>query len=188
MVVAEYLFQSYTDVTEGELSRMKHRLVSAPTLAKAAGRLGLGQFLRVGRGEEKSGGRLKRAMLADALEAVIASVYLDGGLPAATDFVLRALGEELERATPESAAAADYKTMFQERLQARHLSAPVYDVVEATGPPHKRTFHVEVKWEGGSVRAQGRTIKSAETGAARLALEAMEDSAPEAAAEEAAAD
>ena len=174
MVVAEYLFQSYPEVTEGELSRMKHRLVSTSTLAKAARRLGLGQFLRVGRGEEKSGGRLKRAMLADALEAVIASVYLDGGLPAASDFVQRALGEELERATPASAAADDYKTLFQERLQARHLNAPLYEVVEATGPPHKRTFHVEVQWEGGSVRAEGRTIKAAETVAARLALEAME--------------
>jgi ribonuclease-3 len=187
LVVAEYLFQSYPEVTEGELSRMKHRLVSATTLAKAAGRLGLGQFLRVGRGEEKSGGRLKRDMLADALEAVIASVYLDGGLPAATDFVHLALGEELERADPESAAAADYKTMLQERLQAHHLNAPLYEVVEATGPPHKRTFHVEVKWEGGSVRAQGRTIKAAETVGARLALEAMESPAPPEA-EEAAAD
>jgi ribonuclease-3 len=180
MVVAEYLFQSYPEVTEGELSRMKHRLVSTSTLAKAAGRLGLGQYLRVGRGEEKSGGRLKRAMLADALEAVIASVYLDGGLPAVTEFVHRALGEELERADPESAAAADFKTLLQERLQARHLNAPLYEVVEATGPPHKRNFHVEVRWEGGSVRAEGRTIKAAETVGARLALEAMDTAQPEA--------
>lgn len=174
LVVAEYLFQTYPEVTEGELSRMKHRLVSASTLAKAAERLSLGQFLRVGRGEEKSGGRRKRPMLADALEAVIASIYLDGGLTAASDFVQRALGEELERANPESAAAADYKTMLQERLQARRLQAPVYEVVDATGPPHKRIFLVEVRWDGGSVRAEGRTIKAAETAGARLALESME--------------
>ena len=187
LVVAEFLFHSYTEATEGELSRMKHRLVSASALARASERLGLGQYLRVGRGEEKSGGRLKRAMLADALEAVIASVYLDGGLAAATDFVHRALGQELERADPESAAAADYKTMLQERLQARHLSAPQYAVIETTGPPHRRTFHVEVRWEGGQVRAEGRTIKAAETLGARLALEAME-AEQAAATEEAAAD
>lgn len=185
LVVADYLFQSYAEVTEGELSRMKHRLVSAPTLARAAERLGLGQFLRVGRGEEKSGGRLKRAMLADACEAVIAAIYVDGGLGAATDFVHLALEEELAHANPESAAAADYKTMLQERLQAQRFSAPQYEVVETAGPPHRRTFLVEVRWEGGSVRAEGRTIKAAETVAARLALEAMEPALAEA---EAAAD
>ncbi|MGA9994585.1 MAG: ribonuclease III, partial [Pyrinomonadaceae bacterium] len=117
MVVAGYLLQSYPDATEGELSRMKHRLVSAQTLAKASERLGLGPFLRVGRGEEKSGGRRKRALLADAFEAVLAAIYMDGGLDAATAFVHHAL-EELEQADPASAAAADYKTLLQETLQA----------------------------------------------------------------------
>lgn len=171
LVVADYLFQSYPDVTEGELSRMKHRLVSAPTLAKASECLGIGQFVRVGRGEEKSGGRLKRALLADVFEAVLAAIFLDGGLTAATDFIHHALGDELERVDPEAAAAADFKTMLQEVVQAEYHSAPQYDVIEATGPPHRRTFHVELSWDGGSVRAEGRTIKSAETVAARLALE-----------------
>jgi ribonuclease-3 len=171
MIVADYLFQSYPDVTEGELSRMKHRLVSAPTLAKASERLTIGQFLRVGRGEEKSGGRLKRALLADAFEAVLAAIFLDGGLTAATDFVHHGLGDELERVDPEAAAAADFKTLLQERLQAEHQTVPHYNVIEATGPPHRRTFHVELSWDGGSVRAQGRTIKAAEKTAAHLALE-----------------
>jgi len=171
LIVADYLFQSYPDVTEGELSRMKHRLVSAPTLARASERLGVGQFLRVGRGEEKSGGRRKRALLADAFEAVLAAIFLDGGLTAATDFVHHALGDELERVDPEVAAAADYKTLLQERLQAEHQTVPQYNVIEATGPPHRRMFHVELSWDGGSVRAEGRTIKAAETVAARLALE-----------------
>lgn len=187
LVVADYLFQSYPEMTEGELSRMKHRLVSAQTLARSAERLGLGQFLRVGRGEEKSGGRLKRAMLADAFEAVIAAIYLDGGLPAATNFVHRALADELAQADPQAAAAADYKTMLQERLQAQRLNAPQYEVVETKGPPHRRTFVVEVKWEGRTLRAEGRTIKAAETAGARLALEAMEQGAAEGA-HEAAAD
>jgi ribonuclease III len=174
LVVADYLFQSYPDVTEGELSRMKHRLVSAPTLARASERLTIGKFLRVGRGEEKSGGRRKRALLADAFEAVLAAIFLDGGLAAAADFVHHALGDELERVNPAAAAAADYKTLLQERLQAEHQTAPQYDVVETTGPPHRRTFHVELSWDGGSVRAEGRTIKAAETVAARLALENMD--------------
>jgi ribonuclease-3 len=174
LVVADYLFQSYPDVTEGELSRMKHRLVSAATLAKASVHLHIGDFLRVGHGEEKSGGRGKSALLADAFEAVLAAIFFDGGLTAATDFVHLALGDDLEHADPDSAAAADYKTMLQERLQASHGVTPHYDVIETAGPPHRRTFHVEVKWSGGSSRGQGRTIKAAETTAARLALEQME--------------
>jgi ribonuclease-3 len=173
LVVADFLFASYPDVTEGELSRMKHQLVSAPTLARASARLTIGRFVRVGRGEDKSGGRRKRALLADAFEAVLAAVFLDGGLEAATAFVRHALGDELEQVDPEAAAAADFKTLLQERLQANHLSAPHYAVVEATGPPHRRTFHVELSWDGGSVRAEGRTIKAAETSAARLALEEL---------------
>jgi ribonuclease-3 len=175
LVVADFLFQSYPDVTEGELSRMKHALVSAQTLAEASERLSLGDFLRVGRGEEKSGGRSKSALLADVFEAVLAAVYLDGGIGAAKGFVSRALEAELENANPEAAAAADYKTMLQERLQAQHLSAPQYTVIETSGPPHRRVFHVEVSWDGGSVRGEGRTIKAAEIIAARLALEAMDE-------------
>ncbi len=173
LIIADHLFRSYPHVTEGELSRMKHRLVSAPTLARAARRLQLGEFLRVGRGEEKSGGRSKRAILADAFEAVIAAIFLDGGLEAAESFVQRALHEELERTDPEAAAAADYKTMLQETLQAARRSGPHYSVVETVGPPHHRTFHVEVSWDGGCVRGEGQTIKSAETAAARIALETI---------------
>jgi len=95
-------------------------------------------------------------------------------LAAATDFVQRALGEELRVVTPKAAAQADFKTMLQEKLQAERSSAPRYSVVEAVGPPHKRTFHVEVSWEGGSIRGEGRSIKAAETAAAREALKAMQ--------------
>jgi len=171
LIVADYLFQCYPDVTEGELSRMKHRLVSAPTLARASEQLAIGDYLRIGRGEERSGGRAKRALLADVFEALLAAIFFDGGLPAATDFVHAALAPELEQVDPESAAAADFKTLLQERLQAERQTAPVYTVIETTGPPHRRTFHVELNWDGGSVRAQGRTIKAAEKVAARLALE-----------------
>lgn len=174
LIVADYLCRAYPEVTEGELSRMKHSLVSEPTLAVASARMQLGDFLKFGRGEEKSGGRRKDALLADVLEALAGAIFLDGGLSAATDFVERAIGEELRVVTPKAAAQADYKTKLQEKLQAERRAAPHYSVVEAVGPPHKRTFHVEVSWDGGSVRAEGRSIKAAETAAAKEALAAMQ--------------
>lgn len=173
LIVADYLCRTHPEVTEGELSRMKHRLVSAATLAKASARLTLGNFVRFGRGEEKSGGRGKSALLADVLEAVTGAIFLDGGIEAATDFVHRAIGEELQRSNPTAAAEADYKTMLQEKLQAERQGVPRYAVVETVGPPHHRTFHVELYWDGGTVRGEGRSIKNAEAAAARQALEIM---------------
>ena len=171
LVVADALFRSHPEVTEGELSRMKHRLVSTQTLARVARQLQLGEFLRVGRGEEKTGGRRKRALLADTYEALLAAVFLDGGYEEARAFVERTLGGELKEATPESAAAADFKTMLQERLQSeRHLS-PIYELVETEGPPHARTFHVEAVFDSERVRGRGQTIKAAEMDAACRALE-----------------
>ena len=174
LIVASYLFKAYPHASEGELSRMKHRLVSAPTLAKTSRELSLGEFVRFGRGEEKSGGRRKHALLADVFEAVTGAIYVDGGLDAATRFVERALGEELRTADPVAAAAADPKTMLQERLQATHQPAPQYTVIETLGPPHKRMFHVELKWNGGTSRGEGQTIKAAEAAAAQAALKQME--------------
>ena len=173
LVVADYLCKAYPAGTEGELSRMKHRLVSESTLAEASLRLNLGDFLRFGRGEEKSGGRRKDALLADVLEALAGAIFVDGGLPAATQFVQQALCEELQKVTPSAAAEADYKTMLQEKLQAERRPAPKYSVVESLGPPHRRTFHVEVSWDNGSVRAEGRSKKIAEAAAAKEALALM---------------
>lgn len=174
LIVAHYLFKENPNASEGELSRMKHRLVSAPTLAKTSTELGLGDFVRFGRGEEKSGGRRKHALLADVFEAVTGAIFLDGGLDAAREFVERALGEALRAADPVAAAAADPKTMLQEKLQATHQPGPQYTVVETLGPPHKRMFHVELKWEGGTARGEGQTIKAAEAAAAQEALRQME--------------
>ncbi len=173
LIVANYLCNSYLTGTEGELSRMKHSLVSAPTLAKASQALNLGEFLRFGRGEEKSGGRQKNALLADVFEAVTGAIFLDSGLEAATAFVCYALRDELEGADPLTAAKADYKTMLQERLQAERRAAPRYAVIETLGPPHQRIFHVEVSWDGGSIQGEGHSIKTAEAAAARAALEGM---------------
>jgi len=174
LIVADYLFKMYPGASEGELSRMKHRLVSEPTLAKASANLRLGEFLRFGRGEEKSGGRRKHALLADVFEAVTGAVFLDGGLEAARNFVELALDRELRTADPVAAAAADPKTTLQERLQAIRQPGPQYTVIETLGPPHRRMFHVELKWNGGASRGEGPTIKAAEAAAARAALEQMD--------------
>ncbi len=171
LAVADYLYQSTLDATEGDLSRMKHRLVSTVMLARVARRLGLGDYLRVGRGEEKTGGRRKRALLADVVEAVIAAVYLDGGYRRASEFVRQLLSSELTEANPEQAAADDYKTMLQERVQATFHVTPTYNVVDTEGPPHRRLFHVEVVFADNSVPGEGSTIKAAEMDAARSALE-----------------
>jgi len=174
LIVANHLYLSNPDASEGELSRMKHRLVSAATLANASLRLGLGDFVRFGRGEERSGGSRKRALLADVFEALTGAIFLDAGLAAATSFIKRALREELAHSDPESAAAADHKTLLQETLQALKQPAPQYVVVETLGPPHQRVFHVEVTWPGGKVLGSGKSIKAAESVAARLALEQMQ--------------
>ena len=171
LVVAHHLFAADPEQSEGDLSRMKHRLVSTATLARVGKRLGIGEHLRIGRGEEKSGGRRKRALLADVFEAVLAAIYLDGGYDAAAEFVRRALGAELAAASPESAAAADYKTLLQERAQALWRVAPTYSVVGTEGPPHSRVFHVEVVWNEHATRGTGHTIKAAEMDAACRALE-----------------
>src|SRR4029079_15331856 len=151
----------------------KHRLVSAPTLAKASQELNLGDFLRFGRGEEKSGGRHKNALRADVFEAITGAIFLDGGLEGATKFVCYALRDELEGADPLTAAQADYKTMLQESLHAARRPAPRYAVIEPLGLPHQRIFHVEVSWDGGSIQGEGHSIKTAEAAAARAALEGM---------------
>jgi ribonuclease III len=173
LIIADHLCGIYAAATEGELSRMKHQLVSAVTLSRVSLRLQLGDFLRFGRGEEKSGGRHKDALLADVLEAITGAIFLDGGIDAARSFVRHALSEELERVNPVTAAEADYKTMLQEKLQAERRSPPRYAVVETVGPPHKRVFHVELSWDDDCVRAEGRSIKAAEAAAAKEALETM---------------
>ena len=106
-------------------------------------------------------------------EAITGAIFLDGGLEAATGFVCYALRDELEGADPLTAAKADYKTMLQERLQAERRSAPRYTVIETLGPPHQLIFHVEVSWDGGSIRGEGPSIKMAEAAAAKAALEGM---------------
>lgn len=176
MAVVEYLYNKYPNATEGELTLMKHRLVSTETLSKNAQRLNLGSYLRVGRGEEKTGGRGKQTLLANTLEAVIAAIFFDGGYVAARAFVQKTLAEDFRQATPTS--SIDYKTMLQEALQSEKRSAPTYNVIKTEGPPHKRTFFVEAVWDTNKVEAQGSSIKSAEMSAANLALQKLKTEKP----------
>ena len=128
----------------------------------------LGQYVRVGRGEEKTGGRKKQALLANTLEAVIAAVFLDGGYIAARVFVARIFADELRNATPKN--SIDYKTMLQELLQSEKMTAPSYNVTRTDGPPHDRTFSVEATWATGKASGRGNSIKAAEMMAAEEAL------------------
>ncbi len=171
MAVVEYLFNKYPDATEGELTMMKHRLVSTETLAKNAQRLTLGEYLQVGRGEEKTGGRRKQALLADTLEAVIAAIFFDSGYISARAFVQKILADDFREITPNT--SIDYKTLLQEVLQAEKRPAPIYNVIKTEGPPHKRIFSVEAVWDNNRVEAQGSSIKSAEMAAANLALQKL---------------
>jgi ribonuclease III len=172
LVIAEWLYRNHPGMTEGELTMMKHRLVSMATLAEVAEGLGIGGFVRLGRGEEKTGGREKPAILADTLEAVIGAIFFDGGYAAASGCIARIFAGQLESATPRG--SNDFKTMLQEKLQAAKLAAPTYSVLRSEGMPHSRTFVVEAKWNGGRSVGTGRSIKSAEMMAASEALNALQ--------------
>ncbi len=172
LVIAEQLYTRNPNSSEGDLTLMKHHLVSSETLGKIAKRLKLGDYMRVGKGEEKTGGRRKQALLADTLEAVIAAVFFDGGYDAAKSFVKRIFAEYLSEVTPTS--SLDFKTLLQEKLQSEKRSAPVYKVVKTDGPSHDRIFWVEAVWDNGKTKGKGTSIKSAEMEAANSALKIIE--------------
>ncbi|HMS40421.1 MAG TPA: ribonuclease III [Pyrinomonadaceae bacterium] len=172
LAVAEQLFVLNPKASEGDLTLMKHHLVSTDSLAKSAKSLGLSKFIRMGRGEEKTGGRKKQQIQANTLEAIIAAVFFDSGYVAARSFVKRIFAEELKTATPRS--SLDFKTLLQETLQAQKLSSPTYRTVKTEGLPHERIFHVEASWENGTVKGKGTSIKAAEMMAANAALKKLE--------------
>lgn len=173
MAIAEQLFRLHPTASEGELTLMKHHLVSTEMLAKLSKNLGLSKFIRLGRGEEKTGGRKRPAIQANTLEAVIAAIFFDSGYIQARAFVKRIFQEELRRVSPRS--SLDYKTLLQETLQAEKLGMPRYKVIKTEGLPHERTFFVEAVWERGKVKAKGNSIKAAEMAAAKLALKKLEN-------------
>jgi ribonuclease-3 len=174
LVVTDLLHRRDPDGPEGRKSRLRARLVSAPSLASRADELGLPGLLLLGRGEEKTGGRQKSTLWANAYEAVVAAIYLDGGLPAARGFVLHGFERELEGG--ESSGTSDAKSALQELLQGRGRGLPRYDVIAEEGPSHRPAFRVECRLDDGRVtEGTGSSKKAAQQEAARRALERLRE-------------
>src|SRR6185295_10656856 len=175
-VVSAWLLERFPDLSEGKLSKMKAYLVSESSLVELAEEIDLGRYILLNRGEEKTGGRRKHALLADAYEALIGVLYVDGGTGVAERFLRRELCEKVTSIDPASMIGADYKSALQERLQAAGVPAPEYAVVEVTGPDHRRTFRVELRVGGHAIATgEGNTIKLAQQEAARNAIESDGD-------------
>lgn len=171
LVVAEKLYRDYPELTEGDMTQLRSALVRRETLARVAAEIGLGNYLYLGKGEEASGGRSKPANMAAVLEAVAGALFLDSGLDVARDFTLRVLDKELLNIVRQK-TDGDYKSQLQHLIQSKYQQPPTYQLIEATGPDHDRTFTVAVM-AGDKVlgRGSGRSKKLAETEAARSALE-----------------
>jgi ribonuclease III len=171
LVVADVLFRQYPEYDEGQKSKIKASVVSTHSLARHADELRLGDHLILGRGEEKTGGRFKQALLADAYEALIAAIYLDGGLDAAAAFLRRELKLAIDAGAARNFFGRDFKSALQERLQALGRPLPEYRIAAEAGPDHRKLFTVELVVSGEVLAsASGKTKKEAEQEAARLAL------------------
>lgn len=176
-VVADRLFREFPECDEGQKSKLKAMLVSTSSLARLGEELTLGEHLLLGRGEEKTGGRQKRSLMADTFEAVVAAIYLDGGVEAAEDFVerqFRPLLDEMRTTGTVASIVADHKSALQEWLQSHDLSLPEYRLVREIGPDHRKVFQIEVRVRGEVVaQAEGRSKKDAEQRAAEEALKKL---------------
>jgi ribonuclease III len=176
MLVSDHLLAAFPAWSEGQLSRARARIVNSASLTAAAQQLGLGEYMRLGRGEEKSGGREKPALLANAFEAVIGAIYLDGGLVPAREFVVRTLLTPAVDVQGESLGRGDFKSELQELLQKNDWPAAHYSVLRESGPDHRKTFLVEVS-VGSQVTAtgSGSSKKESEQRAAEQALGQLRD-------------
>lgn len=174
-VIAQKLFELFPDVDEGQLSRMRAKLVRKQALATVAIEIKLGDYLKLGSGELKSGGFRRESIIADALEAVIGSVLLDGGFEAARDLILRLFDSMIVAVTPEE-ELKDPKSRLQEYLQANKQPLPEYEVVSINGPPHDQAFVVSCHVEGlnTTFTGEGRSRRKAEQAAATQALAVFE--------------
>ncbi|HSP16485.1 MAG TPA: ribonuclease III [Thermoanaerobaculia bacterium] len=169
-VIGDMLFGHFPDLDEGGLSKMKAYLVSAPSLAEKARHYGMGEVLLLGVGEEKTGGRKKDSLLANLFEAMIAAVYLDGGIAAARQLIEQAFLEDIKSIDRQDLLFHDYKTALQELAQGKGLPLPEYNVIGEVGPDHDKTFIVEVKVGSLVTRGEGSSKKEAQQEAAKHAL------------------
>jgi ribonuclease-3 len=176
-VIAAMLFREFPQHNEGQKSKLKASLVSAASLARLGERLDLGEFLILGRGEEKTGGRRKHAIIADCYEALIAAIYLDGGIEPAQRFIEKEFASLIQEAKRTGAAASfteDWKSALQEYLQSGGRGLPVYRLAGELGPDHRKSFVVEIVVDGDVVAtAEGRSKKEAAQAAAKAALERL---------------
>ncbi|HIS97649.1 MAG TPA: ribonuclease III [Candidatus Scatomorpha pullistercoris] len=173
MVVADALFRRFPELPEGRMTRLRAQLVCEESLHRVASELGLGEYVRLGRGEEHTGGRRRTSILADAVEAVIAAMYLDGGLETAKAFIERQILSALDGAGPVM-RVEDCKTELQELVQKKSGQSLSYELLGESGPDHDKTFTSQVSLNGRPVGSgSGRTKKEAEQAAARAALEAL---------------
>ena len=173
LVTAEFLYRQRPDWPEGELTRSRAALVCEKSLHKIALELGLGEYLRLGRGEESGGGRNRPSILADAVEAIIAAVYLDGGMEEASALIRRCLLDAAREERPEK-RNQDYKTVLQELIQRHPEQALTYGLLDEQGPDHAKVFTMEVRVEGKRLgQGTGRSKKEAEQAAAKAALELL---------------
>ena len=170
LIVTEYLFAHFKDQPEGQLTKLRSRLVSRDALRAHAAALDLGQFLLMGRGEEASGGRSRISTLADAFEALIGAIYLDGGLEDAKKFILGQAQENLAQLAEEP-VDINPKGHLQELLQSISPRSPAYELISQSGPEHDKRFVVQAVWEGMILgKGSGRSKKQAETAAAEEAM------------------
>ncbi len=175
-LITDFIYRDFPDLTEGRKSKIKAYLVSATTLSSLAIALEIPQFLRLGKGEEKTGGRQKNALSANALEAVVAAIYLDAGIDAIQSFLEPLYSPLIEEIREGRAVVEDPKTTLQEFLQARNLEPAHYSVSAESGPEHRKTFHVELRVGRRKLGdASGTTKKKAELLAARAALVKLMD-------------
>lgn len=173
MLTSKYIYKAYPDFPEGKMSRLRANIVCETTLSHIAERLGIGEAARLGRGEELTGGRTRPSILADMVEAILAAVYIDGGIEKAEGIIFDAYGHIIEAAA-EGRLIKDYKTELQEKVQTGGKKQPEYAVIAESGPAHDKTFTMEVSIDGEARgRGSGKTKQEAQQMAAKAALEKL---------------
>jgi ribonuclease-3 len=179
-LISASIFDRFPDFNEGQLSKIKAYLVSSVNLVQLADKIRLGGYLLLSKGEDKTGGRKKRAILVDAYEAILGAIYLDGGINAAAGFIAEQIRPLLDSLSLRQLAYGDFKSALQEHLHNTGKTEPAYQVVDEIGPDHRKVFVVEVLIDGEIVaRSSGRTKKEAQQEAARAALSRLTGPAPE---------
>ncbi|MCU0821567.1 MAG: ribonuclease III [Spirochaetes bacterium] len=174
VVINEYLFKRYEEYLEGDLAKIKSAVVSEVTLAKIASDVNIGSFILMGKGEERSGGRIRASILANTLEALIGAIYLDAGLKVSKRFILSLFKKDVERIDKLS-YLRDPKTTLQEFVQGKYKQRPVYEVIEETGPDHKKEFTVKLCVNGKEITTgTGSSKRKAEMDAAKKVLQEIQ--------------